>query len=558
MQMNDRNRNTEQESPEKSSHRWSVCHPSQFGMLQDAPSNNEETSTLISSGKSDSGTTRMLPKSMPIWRMLSVNTAMSGVQYLFSIEFALVTPMLGTLGVSSAAAAIIWLAGPVSGLFVQPIVGVLSDNYPAWPGRRRLFIVFGAIFAVIGLLLLGFSAQIGYLTRIDSEKNHPVGILVAIIGLWILNIFLNVGQGPVRAIISDVVPEHQQQLGNAFCALFVGIGSLAAYGIGSVNFVALLPPKVLQIANLTNFEILMVIAVVYSLLSIIPTILFAGEVPLNKIRRNLRLRAVSSMRQNSLDRQSSAASTVVLPAESDDSNRGFSLSSSPKNPVSELIRVIRDMFVTTFTMPSYMRRVCLVFFFSWAAYSPFMVYITDWVGSTVYGGDAAAPVDSDPYNAYQEGVRFGTLALAGMSLVCVLFSSTLSIITRFTGVKPLYIAVELWTALLMFVPLFTSNKLVAVFVIGGMGLTLALFNTIPFTIVSQFVDQEKAGLYMGILNIFGVAGQLFANMCSAITLYFFPSKRAYALAFGGAFAIIDACVVPLLKMKSVEEEETED
>lgn len=128
-------------------------------------------------------------------------------------------------------------AGPISGLIVQPIVGVWSDTLDSKYGRRRPFILFGTLFCGLGMALIGASVGLGILCGDDddgtSTSDHVFGLLFAITGLWVMNVFVNAVQGPARAIVADIVAEDKQQDGNAMVSGVMGMAGIVANIIGA-------------------------------------------------------------------------------------------------------------------------------------------------------------------------------------------------------------------------------------------------------------------------------------------------------------------------------------
>jgi len=130
-----------------------------------------------------------------------------GIQFGWSLQLSLLTPYVQELGIPHAFASIIWLCGPISGFFVQPLVGLVSDRSTSRFGRRRPFILAGAALIVVAVLIIGFAADIGYLLgdRVDAgQKKRPMAIVAFVIGFWLLDVANNTTQGPCRALLADL------------------------------------------------------------------------------------------------------------------------------------------------------------------------------------------------------------------------------------------------------------------------------------------------------------------------------------------------------------------
>ena len=144
---------------------------------------------------------------VPLRKLLKVASVAGGIQFGWALQLSLLTPYVQELGIPHAWASIIWLCGPVSGLFVQPLVGHFSDRCTSRFGRRRPFIVAGAISIAVAVLLIGLSADIGWLLG-DRGDFRPRAIAVFVFGFWILDVANNMTQGPCRALLADLTGMH--------------------------------------------------------------------------------------------------------------------------------------------------------------------------------------------------------------------------------------------------------------------------------------------------------------------------------------------------------------
>lgn len=144
---------------------------------------------------------------VPLRKLLKVASVAGGIQFGWALQLSLLTPYVQELGIPHAWASIIWLCGPVSGLFVQPLVGHFSDRCTSRFGRRRPFIVAGAISIAVAVLLIGHSADIGWLLG-DRGDFRPRAIAVFVFGFWILDVANNMTQGPCRALLADLTGMH--------------------------------------------------------------------------------------------------------------------------------------------------------------------------------------------------------------------------------------------------------------------------------------------------------------------------------------------------------------
>ena len=146
------------------------------------------------------------------------------LQFAWQMRIILSGPVTEGLGASPLIFGLIWLAGPVTGMLVQPLIGEWSDKTHTIFGKRRPYLFLGALFASLALWAFpnsGFIAEhISFLS----------GLGVAAIMIWIIDACVNAAQGPYRALVPDLVPEEQNSLANAYLSFAIGLGSVVAAG----------------------------------------------------------------------------------------------------------------------------------------------------------------------------------------------------------------------------------------------------------------------------------------------------------------------------------------
>lgn len=137
-------------------------------------------------------------------------TIAAGVQFGWALQLSLLTPYIQTLGIEHAFSSFIWLCGPITGLVVQPCVGIWSDKCSSKYGRRRPFILAGSLMIAVAVVLIGFSADIGYILG-DTKEHCRVykgtrtrAAIIFVIGFWMLDLANNTVQGPARALLADL------------------------------------------------------------------------------------------------------------------------------------------------------------------------------------------------------------------------------------------------------------------------------------------------------------------------------------------------------------------
>lgn len=421
---------------------------------------------------------------MPIWRIAASTTALISVQISYAVQFALVTPQLAMLGVPTAAIPFVWAAGPIAGLIVQPLAGVTSDSSTNRWGRRRPFILVGSILTVLGMLLL------------VCASSWPGGaLLLTILGLYVMNFAINIMQGPARALIADTVPESQQQFANSMATLMMGGANLFAYGMGSQDLVSVFP------FFGSNFIALFSIGLIFVVLGVTPTLIFAEEKALTDDHK----------------------------------------------PKVKFLVFFKKILVAMRTMPRPLLRVCVLYFFCWCAFQPFQLYITDFFGRDVYGGDPNASKGSHSRKEYEEGVRMGSLALMTMSGISLLFSPVQTPSLKAFGIRPNWFVSESIAAICFILPLFLQTPAEAFIYTSFVGVNFVTFNSIPFALLRACVSPEESGVFMGVMNVYAVVGMLISSFLAGSLFMPVFNTTAAAIATGGFFAVIAAAMVFLIR-----------
>lgn len=195
------------------------------------------------------------------WYLFLLTLAIGGLQICWSVELAYGSPYLLGLGLSKSLLAFVWIAGPLSGTLVQPYVGVKSDRCRSKLGKRRPFMIGGAVATIISLFCLAWAKEIVatflgiFGVSKDAKAVNTVAIVFAVLMIYILDFAINVIQAAVRAFIVDNAPPHQQNDANAWASRISGIGNILGYLSGYVDL-----PRILPFFGNTQFKVLCVIA----------------------------------------------------------------------------------------------------------------------------------------------------------------------------------------------------------------------------------------------------------------------------------------------------------
>jgi len=426
------------------------------------------------------------PHRLSFCNLITLTVCFLGVQFGWAIQIAYTTPIFLELGVPHSLVSLIWIAGPISGLIVQPVVGAVSDSLRSKYGRRRPFIFFGAMFIVLGLALISNAVDIGRVLG-DPADRHDRAIIVAIIGFWILDLSNNTVQGPCRALLVDVAPADQQGLGGAVFSFMLGLGNLLGYLTGYVNLTKYLPFMKTEVRAL--FTISMCILV-----------------------------------------------TCIGITVSTTKERAFVAKGPIENPFKLILTGVKNM-------PPVVSRVCAVQFFVWVGWFTYLVYITDWVGEQIYGGDPHADEGTEARKLFDHGVSQASLALTYNAVVTMVFSACLPKLISLLGIKLVYFIGNMVLCVCLTSTIFIHSNVFASIAIACFGIPWSVTMVLPFTIIGQGVDVSQSGLYMGALNIFVVLPQLVVSVSIGFVITLFHHNIASAFVVGGVSALIGALLV---------------
>ncbi|KAK6079084.1 sucrose transport protein [Seiridium cupressi] len=302
-------------------------------------------------------------------RMILLNFCTLGITFTWGVEMTYCTPYLLSLGLTKSKTSLVWIAGPLSGLLVQPIVGAIADESKSKWGRRRPFIVVGAVVVAACLLALGFTKEIVGLFMADEESGKTVTILVAILAIYAVDFSINAVMSAARSLMVDVLPMSKQQDGAAWNSRMSAIGHMIGYAAGAVDLGAIFG----NFLGDTQFKKLTVIAAFGILSSSLVTSLTVTERILVDIRK-------------------------------DPAHKGGKL------------QVLRQIWSTILHLPPRIRAICHAQFWAWIGWFPFLFYSTTWVGETYFRYDVPEDARSSQDTLGDMG-RIGSTSLVMYSAI---------------------------------------------------------------------------------------------------------------------------------------------
>ena len=381
-----------------------------------------------------------------------------GVQIIWALEYVLTTPYFNkTLGISTYLSNVVWCAGPVTGLLCGPVIGAFSDNCTSRFGRRRPFIVTGVLLTVISSAIFSNSVYL-------SGGNNSAAVAIAFISFWVMDFSINVVQGPLRALLSDMVSSKQQSMSQAAASLFQGVGQVIGYLIY----------RSFGSNVLDDIQIVFLIAYCAFTVIVLFALAFAKE---EGIDVHMKKRPLDTMKKSLVD-----------------TYRGIINMSSP------------------------LVRLCIVQSFTWLSLFCFLQTVSSWYADVVYGADDFLDrqngVENDAYKDYfAAGTAEAADAMMYQAVVQLLMSAFIFItVSRFISTRVAYSFTLFTLPVVLFLLFFfdtSFSKLEVRALIALSGIAMAGINIFPFSIVGMlFKDETKKGLNMGVLNIFIAVPQL--------------------------------------------------
>jgi Na+/melibiose symporter-like transporter len=387
----------------------------------------------------------------------------------------------------------ILLAGPISGILAQPIIGAVSDNWRSRWGKRKPFIAIGTIGTAISLEFFAFSDFFGTLLG-DTQQSMAAGLVFAIISFWILDLALSIIQPAIIALMTDRASAEQQKTGNGFTASFASLGSILA---------GLLAGKIPHVS--------------FSIMVIFP---FMGN----------EIRAIATLGSFVLV----LCSTLCFIYVKEQSTEHM----AKKNTT--FLRTLKEVALALPNLPRRMKRNYIVTLFGYFGFSTWIFYSSTWYGIYIAGGDPSAPVGSELRNKYHEGAMMSALGGAVGGVFSFFYAPLFIFLMRF-GVKPMYCFTCASIALTFFATLFVRSFPIALIISSLMSAnTIALFIA-PWTInavCAQNVPSKK-GLYLATSATSLYISQLINSGTASIILKIFNSFEAVFI-FGGIISGIGA------------------
>ena len=486
----------------------------------------------------------MKKRTLGFWEIWNMSFGFLGIQFGFALQNANTSRIFETLGAQVDELAVYWLAAPVTGLIVQPIIGYFSDR--TWHpklGRRRPYFLVGAILASIALCIM---------------PNSPV-LWMAIGTLWIMDASINISMEPFRAFVGDNLPDGQRTLGFAMQSFFIGIGGF----VGS--WLPYILTNWLNISN-TAPEGVIPDTVKYSfyfgaaafLLAVLWTVARSKEYSpeefeaFEKAQNETGVQNTENNQEVSFGKQSNVGLIMLIVGLL--ASMGIAFFELRKDLyilgvgialvgllffLAALLRKrqVDNGFVHIMTdllrMPKTMKQLAVVQFFSWFAMFSMWIYATSAVTSHIYG---TSDTTSQLYN---EGADWVGVLMGIKFLVAALVAFLIPILAKKTSRKVAHLICLCLGGVGLISYYFVSNPDFLLISMVGVGIAWASILSVPYAMLTGALPANKMGYYMGVFNFFIVIPQIVAaSILGFMLTRFFNNEPIYALVVGGISMII--------------------
>jgi maltose/moltooligosaccharide transporter len=418
--------------------------------------------------------------------MFNMSFGFLGIQFGWGLQLANMSAIYEKLGARPEEVPLLWLAAPMTGLLVQPIVGVLSDNTWGPLGRRRPYFLTGAIFASIALFIMPTSSALWMAATL----------------LWVLDASINVSMEPFRAFVADKLDTAQRTTGFVLQSFFIGIGASMANALP-------LFLRWLGVSGTTESGIPLTVKYAFQigaavfLVAVLWTVITTQEDPPPDLEAWRRERAARRL--------------------------GLGV-------------ILTDVGRAVQQMPRTMRQLAVVQVFTWLGLFCMWMFFVPATARHVFGA-------SDPQSAlYTRGIEWGGFAFSIYSITCFIIALALPAIARRTSRKAVHAAALACGGIGLLSVYVVHDQYMLLLTMIGVGIAWASILSMPYAILSGAIPPERMGVYMGVFNAFIVIPEICASLGFGPVIYLLlgegnPNAPLYVVLAGGVFLLIAALCV---------------
>lgn len=437
---------------------------------------------------------------LSFWQIWNLSFGFLGVQFGFALQNANASRILTSLGADPHELSFFWLVAPIMGLVVQPVVGAASDKTWNRLGRRSPYILFGAIVSMLAMFLM---------------PNAPLfvkaggALMFGVVMLALMDGSFNVTFQPFRALVADMTPEEQRNVGYSVQSFLINVGAvigsalpfmLTAMGFANESEGGSVAPSVIWSFYIGGSLLL---------LSVLVTVLKTKEYP---------------------------------PEEFEEYNNITKEDKENKESFWKLV----------VNMPTTMKQLAVVQLFSWFPLFLLWVYSTTAISQHYFGVpidfNAETETNKQVLNAFNEAGNWVGICFAMYSLIAALFSIVMPKLISLTNRKIVYSGSLLLGGLGFISIMAFSNQYMLLLSMIGVGVAWAGILAMPYTILSGALPAKRMGIYMGLFNLTVVVPQILSGVFGGpILRTFFNGNGIYILVLAGIIMILGAISVFFVK-----------
>lgn len=438
------------------------------------------------------------------WQIWNLSFGFLGVQFGFALQNANASRILTSLGADPHSLSFFWLVAPIMGLLIQPVVGAASDKTWTRFGRRSPYILFGAIVSMVAMFFMPNAPLV-------IKGGGVAALAFGVVMLALMDGSFNVTFQPFRALVADMTPEEQRNIGYSVQSFLINVGAvigsalpfiLTAVGVANEAAAGQVAPSVIWSFYIGGSLLL---------LSVLVTVLKTKEYP---------------------------------PKEFEEYNNITEEDKAQKESFWKLLK----------TMPLTMKQLALVQLFSWFPLFLLWVYSTTAFSQHFFGVpidfNAETETNMTIRRAFDEAGNWVGICFATYSLVAAIFSTVMPSLIRLTSRKTVYSGALLLGGIGYISTYFFSSQYMLLISMVGIGIAWAAILAMPYAILSGALPAKRMGIYMGLFNLTVVIPQILSGVFGGpILRNFFGGQGILILVFAGVIMILGSISVIFVKQE---------
>jgi maltose/moltooligosaccharide transporter len=424
--------------------------------------------------------------------ILQMSFGFFGIQFGWGLQMANMSAIYQYLGANEGDIPLLWLAAPVTGLVVQPIIGYYSDRTWARLGRRRPYFLVGAVLASLALVAMPNSSALWMAAGL----------------LWILDASVNISMEPFRAFVGDLLPPSQRKVGFAMQSLLIGLGAVLS---------SALPWLLTQVFGISG-------AIMGP----------GGRIPLT-VHVSFYVGAAVFF--------GAVLYTILTTREHPPADPAAF--AAQKAATTGVGRAFTEIFSGLKGMPPVMRRLAVVQFFTWLGLFCLWIYFSPAIARSLFGGEPGTA-------AYQRGIEWGGICFATYNGVAFGFAFLLVRLARRFSALALHRACLVAAALGLLSAGFWSDPRWLLVSMVGIGVGWASILSMPYALLANAIPAARMGFYMGVFNFFIVLPQIVAaTLLGPVVTHVFGGMAIRAVTVGGISMLIAAVALSWVRDEPV-------